>query len=182
MADYLPGASYSPARHFATLPQPMFESADKLRRDVAEMLEALRGLGAGRYAAVFDAKAVVAETPSDTSEEEWALRRLLQSQAQALLRLPTALHGGDELGDPFAEWTDDEFLLVVVNGKVGVLVACADAARLEADAGRLLHALFDRLLRLDSGWRVDEKGRGLFFGSPRLDTIVVPRPGPDPGA
>jgi hypothetical protein len=63
-----------------------------------------------------------------------------------------------------------------VNGKVGVLVACTDAARLETDAQRLLHALFDRLLRLDPAWRVDEKGRGLFFGSPRLDTVVIPRP------
>ncbi len=53
------------------------------------------------------------------------------------------------MGDPFAEWTSDEFLLAVVNGKVGVLVACADAARLEADAERLLRALFDRLLRLE---------------------------------
>ncbi len=154
----------------------MFESADTLRRNVSEMLDALRELGAGRYAAVFDAKTVVCESPDQTSEGEWALRRLLQSHAETVLRLPGALHAGDEMGDPFAEWTSDEFLLSVVNGKVGVLVACADAARLEADAERLLHALFDRLLRLDPAWRVDEKGRGLFFGSPRLDTVVIPRP------
>jgi len=154
----------------------MFESADTLHRHVAEMLEAMRELCAGRYAAVFDAKRVVAESPDDTSEAEWALRRLLQSRGADLLRLPTALHGGDEMGDPFEEWTSDEFLLAVVNGKVGVLVACSDAARLEQDAQRLLRALFDRLLRLDSGWRVDDKGRGLFFGSPRLDTVVIPRP------
>jgi hypothetical protein len=156
----------------------MFESSDKLRRDVSEMLDALRGLGAGRYAAVFDAKAVVAESPDETSEAEWPLRRLLQSRAEALLRLPAALHAGDEMGDPFDEWTDDEFLLAVVNGKVGVLVACSDAAQLEKGAQRLLRALFDRLLRLDAGWRVDDKGRGLFFGSPRLDTVVIPRPAP----
>jgi hypothetical protein len=156
----------------------MFESADKLRRDVAEMLDALRGLGASRYAAVFDAKAVVAESPDETSEGEWALRRLLQSQAESLLRLPAALHAGDEMSDLFSDWTGDEFLLAVVNGRVGVLVACADAARLEADSERLLRALFDRLLRLDPSWRIDEKGRGLFFGSPRLDTVVIPRPAP----
>ena len=57
-----------------------------------------------------------------------------------------------------------------------MLVACVDAARLETDAQRLLHALFDRLLRLEPAWRIDEKGRGLFFGSPRLDTLVIPRP------
>jgi len=157
----------------------MFESADKLRRDVAEMLDALRGLGASRYAAVFDAKTVVAESPDETSEDEWALRRLLQSRADSLLRLPGALHGAEEMGeDPFCEWTSDEFLLAVVNGKVGVLVACADAARLEADSERLMRALFDRLLRLEPAWRIDEKGRGLFFGSPRLDTVVIPRPAP----
>jgi hypothetical protein len=64
----------------------------------------------------------------------------------------------------------------VLNGRVGVLVACADAARLEAEAGRLLKTLADRLLRLNGSWRLDERGRGLFFGSPRLDTVVIPRP------
>ena len=155
----------------------MFESEARLRRDVAQMLESLRELGAGRYAAVFDAKAVIAESPAETNEGEWALRRLLQDRAEALLRLPAALHGGDEMSDIFSDWTADEFLLAVVNGKVGVLVACADAAGLEADAGRLLRALVDRLLRLDPAWRTDEKGRGLFFGSPRLDTVVIPSPG-----
>lgn len=161
----------------------MFESRDKLRRDVAEMLAALRELGTGRYAAAFDSKAVVEENPDQTTQAEWPLRRLLQSQASALLRVPGALHGGDDMnGDPFAEWTEDEFLLAVVNGKVGVLVACPNAAQLEADSGRLLRALFDRLLRLEPGWRVDEKGRGLFFGSPRLDTVVIPRPEAEPPA
>jgi hypothetical protein len=101
---------------------------------------------------------------------------MLQSRSESLLRLPAALHGGEEMSDIFADWTEDEFLLAVVNGRVGVLVACADAARLEADADRLLRALVDRLLRLDPSWRIDEKGRGLFFGSPRLDTVVIPKP------
>jgi hypothetical protein len=154
----------------------MLESESKLRRDVAELVESLRELGAGRYAVVFDAKAVVAESPSQTNEGEWALRRLVQSQAGLLLRLPAALQGGDELNDLFTEWTADEFLLAVVNGKVGVLVACRDAAKLQAESDRLLRALVDRLLRIDSAWRVDEKGRGLFLGSPRLDTVVIPKP------
>ena len=154
----------------------MLESEAKLRRDVAGMLDSLRELGGGRYAAVFDARAVVAESPDQTSEGEWGLRRLLQSQAGSLLRLPAALQAGDEMSDLFSEWTADAFLLAVVNGKVGLLVACSDAARLEADAERLLHALVDRLLRLNPAWRYDEKGRGLFFGSPRLDTIVIPKP------
>jgi len=154
----------------------MFESASRLRRDVSEMLDALRELAESRYAAVFDATAVVAESPAETAEGQWALRRLLQSQAEALLRLPRALSDGDEIADLFADYGDEEFLLAVVNGKLGVLVACADPTRLKADSERLLPALVDRLLRLDDRYRLDEKGRGLFWGSPRLDTVVIPRP------
>ncbi len=159
----------------------MFESVDKLRRDVAEMLDALRELGAGRYAAVFDAKAVAVESPAKSPEGNEALRLLLQDRGESLLRVPAALHGGEEMADLFDGWTNDEFWLAVVNGKVGVLVACEDAAKLEADSGRLVRALVDRLLRLNRAWRFDERGRGLFFGSPRLDTVVIPRPPGGPG-
>jgi len=159
----------------------MFESSDSLRRDVNDLLEALRGLADGRYAAVFDASAMVAESPSETPEGEWTLRHLVQDRARELLRLPAALHDGEEMSDLFADWTADEFLLVVLNGRVGVLVACPDAARLEAEAGRLLRALADRLLRLNGAWRLDERGRGLFFGSPRLATVVIPRPADEGG-
>ena len=140
------------------------------------MLDALRVLGESRYAAVFDATAVVAESPAETAEGQWALRRLLQSQAEALLRLPRALQSGEEVADLFADYADEEFLLAVVNGKLGLLVACGDATRLKDDSERLLPALVDRLLRLDDRYRLDEKGRGLFWGSPRLDTVVIPRP------
>jgi hypothetical protein len=154
----------------------MFESASRLRRDVHEMLGALRELAESRYAAVFDATSLVAESPDETAEGQWALRRLLQSKADALLRLPRALESGEEVSDLFADYGQEEFLLAVVNGKLGVLVACSDATRLKDDSERLLPALFDRLLRLDDRYRLDEKGRGLFWGSPRLDTVVIPRP------
>ena len=140
------------------------------------MLGALRELAESRFAAVFDATAVVAESPAETAEGQWALRRLLQSNAEELLRLPRALQSGEEVADLFADYGDEEFLLAVVNGKLGVLVACADATKLKDDSERLLPALFDRLLRLDDRYRLDEKGRGLFWGSPRLDTVVIPRP------
>ena len=140
------------------------------------MLGALRELAESRFAAVFDATAVVAESPAETAEGQWALRRLLQSKAEELLHLPRALQSGEEVADLFADYGDEEFLLAVVNGKLGVLVACADATKLKDDSERLLPALFDRLLRLDDRYRLDEKGRGLFWGSPRLDTVVIPRP------
>jgi hypothetical protein len=154
----------------------MLETEGRLRRDVAELLDSLRELGSGRWAAVFDAKGVVAESPGEAGEGEWVLRRLIQDRGAALLRVPAALHGGQEMDDLFESWTADEFWLAVLNGRVGVLVACADAARLEAESAQLVRALVDRLLRLNPAWRLDEKGRGLFFGSPRLDTVVIPRP------
>lgn len=158
----------------------MFESRDKLQRDVGELVEALRGLGGGRYAAVFDAKQVVSESPAEANGDDAPLRRLVRRSGGPLLRVPAALRSGEEMGDLFSDFPGDEFLLAVVNGRVGILVACADAVRLEAESARLLRALVDRLLRLESGWRLDEQGRGLFFGSPRFDTVVIPRPDAEP--
>jgi hypothetical protein len=154
----------------------MFESETRLRQDVVDILDSFRGLGEGAFAAVFDARAIVAESAAEDAESAPALRRLLAGEAASLLRLPGALQRGDETSDLFASFEKDEFLLAVVNGKVGLLVACADAERLEQESARLVRALVDRLLRLDPAWRYDEKGRGIFFGSPRLDTVVIPRP------
>jgi hypothetical protein len=154
----------------------VFESKERLQEDVRRLLDSLRGLGEGRYAALFDAKGVLLESPGDSSEGEWVLRRLVQSHAVALFAVPSALHRGEEMRDVFEDWEDDEFFLALVNGRVGVLVACPHAQRLEDESGQLLEVLVDRLLRLNPAWRLDEKGRGLFFGSPRLDTVVIGRP------
>jgi hypothetical protein len=166
----------------------MFQSKEKLQEDARSLLEALLRLGEGRYAALFDAKGVLIESPDDSKEGarprdserhpegQWVLRRLVQARAEALFRLPAALHGGQEMDDLFADWESDEFFLAFLNGKVGLLVACPDAQRLQDQSGKLLKVLADRLLRLNPAWRLDEKGRGLFFGSPRLDTVVIGRP------
>ena len=119
----------------------MFESPARLRRDVSEMLDSLRVLGAGRYAAVFDAMAVVAESPTGTNESEWGLRRLLQDHGRAVLQLPATLHGGEEMGDLFSDWTEDEFLLAVVNGKLGVLCSPNDLSYLLEGVERQLARL-----------------------------------------
>jgi len=79
------------------------------------------------------------------------------------------------MSDLFEAW-EDEFFLVFLNGRVGLLVACPDAKRLEVGSGKLLEVMVDRLLRFNPAWRLDERGRGLFFGSPRLDTVVIERP------
>jgi hypothetical protein len=171
----------------------MFESKAGLQEDVRGLLDALRELGGGRYAALFDAKEVLLQSPDEGLPLQAGmpfggdLRRLVQSRAEALFALPAALHApdvpgdrgqarGGEMSDVFEAWTEDEFFLAFLNGRVGLLVACPDAKRLQSESGRLLEVMADRLLRFNPAWRVDERGRGLFFGSPRLDTVVIERP------
>ena len=153
----------------------MFESTARLREDVHRLLAALRELAEGPYAALFDSKGVLLESPDDAGEGGWRLRRLVQNRAEALFHVPAALHGGEEMSDLFEDLEGDEFFLAFLNGRVGILVACPDAKRLEEASGKLLKVLADRLLRLNPAWRLDERGRGLFFGS-RLDTVVIGRP------
>ncbi len=154
----------------------MFESPKRLQEDVSGLLSALRTLAEGRYAALFDAKGVLMQSPAEDAPGVWALRRVLETQAAALFRIPSALQGGQEIEDVFDEWHAEEFFLAFVNGKVGLMVACPDAKRVEAESGELLNVLVDRLLRLNAAWRLDERGRGLFAGRPRLDTVAIERP------
>ena len=154
----------------------VFESKATLRDDARRLLDALRELGEGRYAALFDRKGLLLESPGESSEG-WPLRRFVESRGEALFRLPAALHGGEEMKDLFEDVDADAFFVAFLNGRVGILVACADPQRLEEQSGEVLKVLADRLLRLEPSWRLDERGRGLFFGSPRLDTIVIGRPG-----
>jgi hypothetical protein len=154
----------------------MFESKARLQEDVHRLLGALRRLTEGRYAALFDRKGVLLESPDDAGGGGWRLRRFVQSRAEALFHVPAALHGGEEMSDLFEDLEGDEFFLAFLNGRVGVLVACPDAAQLQEASGELVKVLADRLLRFNPAWRLDERGRGLFFGSPRLDTVVIGRP------
>jgi hypothetical protein len=149
----------------------VFESHSRLLEDAQRLVEALRELGEGRYAVLFDRKGVLLEATPDA-----ALRGLVRDRAAALFELPSILRGEEGPEDLFEAWPDEEFFLAFLNGRVGVLVACPDAKRLEDESARLLKTLADRLLRLNPAWRLDERGRGLFFGSPRLDTVVISRP------
>ncbi len=155
------GAGYSAA---------VFESKARLQEDVQRLVEALRELGEGRYASLFEPGRVLLESPPDP-----LLRELVEGRVDALFRLPAALRGEEEMADLFEHWREDEFFLAFLNGRVGILVACPDAKGLEDESGELLKILADRLLRLNASWRLDERGRGLFFGSPRLDTVVIGR-------
>ena len=154
----------------------VFESKAELREDARRLLDTLRELGDGRCAVLFDRKGVLLESPGDSSEG-WSLRRFVESRGEDIFRLPAALHGGEEMKDLFEDLDTDAFFVAFLNGRVGIVVACADPQRLEDQSGKVLEVLADRLLRLEPSWRLDERGRGLFFGSPRLDTIVIGRPG-----
>jgi hypothetical protein len=155
----------------------MFESTQKLGEEVRSLLDSMRELGGGRYAAVFDPKAILFESPVEGREGEWVLRRFLRDHLEALFRVPAALHSGEEMEDVFADWENDEFFLAIVNGRVGLLVACPEAEKLKDASPRLLKVLADRLFRLNPAYRLDEKGRGFLLGRPRLDTVVIGRAG-----
>jgi len=148
-------------------------AGSRRREDLLEVLEAIRDLGEGRYACVLDAGGLVADTPEPEDGHLFALRQLLQDRRQSLLAIPTALEEERDSDDPFADWSQDEFLLAVLNRRAALVVACPDAEALKDSASALLRVWVDRMLRYDERYRFDPDGRGLFFGRPRLDVVVV---------
>lgn len=170
--DATPEAPLAPGRR--TPEAALFESTGRLAEDIRRLLGALREIGGGRYACLLEPGGILFE---DTGQEgaAWPLRRFLEQRAGALFAIPRALHSGGEMEDTFADWEEDAFLLVFVNGRVGIVVACPDPATLEKQGQKVLKVLVDRLIRYNTAWRADEKGRGFFFSRPRLDTVVVGR-------
>lgn len=156
----------------------MLESRERLEREIGDLLVLIRSEGEGRYACLMDAKGVFLEDPaSASSPQNAALRRSLETRRDALFRLPGQMDGEGPGEDLFAEWSDDAFLLAFLNGRVVLVVVCPDAEGLRARIDRPLRVLADRLLRWNSTYRLDEKGRGLFFTTPRLDVVVIGRGG-----
>ena len=140
---------------------------------MVELLEAVRGLAGGRYACIVEPAGILFESPEPEEREAWALRRFLEEKCTALFAIPRALADGTSMDDVFAEWQEDEFFLAFVNGRVAVVVACPEAEPLRARAFPLLKVLADQLFRYNETYRLDPEGRGLFFGRPRLDIVVV---------
>jgi hypothetical protein len=151
----------------------VFESSRRLSGEVVELLETLRGLAGGRYACVAEPKGIVFESPEPEGREAWALRRFLEDRCSALFAIPKAMADGTSMDDAFEGWQEDEFFLAFVNGRVALVVACPDAESLRERAFPLLKVLADRLFRYNESYRLDPEGRGLFFGRPRLDIVVV---------
>jgi hypothetical protein len=152
----------------------VFESKEQLGEEILALLEALRRLSDGRYACVVEPGRLLFEcgTPD---EPGWPLRQLFERRSGELFELPQRMAEGAALDDMFAGWDEDEFLLAFLNGRVAVALVCPEAEPVRAEAEKPLRALADRLLRFDERWRLDAQGRGLFFGQPRLDLIVVGR-------
>jgi hypothetical protein len=153
----------------------MFDSKDRLAGEIAELVEALRGLVDGRYACLLDAKALHFESPAPGETGLWALRRFLEDRRAQVLAVPGGLAAEGPMDDVFAGWDEDDFLLAVWNGRVALVLACPDAEAVRDRVDRPLRALMDRLFRWDPTYRLDPQGRGLFLGRAKLDLIVVGR-------
>jgi hypothetical protein len=151
----------------------IFESHSALRQGLLEAMDAIRALGEGRYACVLDAGAIVLESPEPADGRSFALRQLIEDRRAAILSIPQTLADNGPLEDVFTDWHEDEFLLAFLNQRVALVVACPDAEALKESGTQLWPVWADRVLRFDERYRIDPKGRGLLFGSPRLDLVVI---------
>jgi len=153
----------------------VFESSSKLAEEIADLLLLVREVARGRYACLVEPGKTVFESPSEGERDLGALQAFLNERRSALFSLPSAMASEEPMEDVFAGWDHDEFLLAFLNGRVALVLACPEAARAQELTERPLRALADRLLRYNPTYRMDGKGRGFFFGSPRLDLVVVGR-------
>jgi hypothetical protein len=153
----------------------MFDSRERLARDIGELLGLIRGLAEARYACLTEPGRVVFEDPPSEESGNGGLRRFIDGRTADLFRIPAALAAGDALEDVFEGWDTDDFVLAILNGRVALVVACPDGERLRARIDDPLRALADRLLRWNAAYRLDPHGRGLFFSTPKLDVVVVSR-------
>jgi hypothetical protein len=151
-------------------------STTRLAEDVRRLLDGIRGMAQGRYACIIEPGRVLFESADPESEGAWMLRRFLEQHSAAVFALPEAMEAGGPQDDVFGDWEQDEFLLAIINGKVALVVACPEAEALREQVRKPLAALADRLFRYNSSWRYDPRGRGFFFGHPKLDLVVVGRP------
>jgi hypothetical protein len=151
----------------------IFESRPALRQGLLEAVEAIRNLGQGRYACVLDAGGIVLESPEPADGRSFALRQLIEERRASIFSIPQTLADEAPMEDAFAEWREDEFLLAFLNQRVALVVACPDAEGLKERAAPLWPVWADRVLRYDERYRIDPRGRGLLFGSPRLDVVVI---------
>jgi hypothetical protein len=146
------------------------------------VVEVIRNRGQGRYACLLDAGGIVVDSPEPPDGRAFALKQLIEERRAAILAIPQTLAAETPMDDAFADWHEDQFLLAFLNQRVALVVACPDAEALKEDAAQLWPVWADRVLRYDERYRIDPRGRGLLFGSPRLDLVVIGGAGePGPG-
>lgn len=158
----------------------MFESKEALSRQIQDLLQALLRAAEGRYACLLEPTKLLFEAHDPEGETDWALRRLLEARSAALFAIPQGLAADTPMDDVFEGWEEDDFLLAFVNERVALVIACPDAEGVRDRMLEPLRVLVDRLLRFDETFRVNARGRGLFFGRPKLDLVVAGR-GPKSG-
>jgi hypothetical protein len=141
------------------------------------LLATLRQESDGRYACLLDrAQGVIAEDPAaDEDVMVGPLRAFLERQRDAVFALGDGMAAGGPAEDAFAGWDDDDFFVCVVNGRVAAVVACTEPEALHDPSLPILRALVDAVMRTDAAYRLDQTGRGLFLGRPRLDMVVARR-------
>jgi hypothetical protein len=156
----------------------MLETQTTLFEEIRKLLGALRSIGEGRYACLIEPGGLLLEDSAAADEDTWVIRRFVEQRISKLFEIPKSLELTGPTEDLFEDWAEDEFFLAFINGKVGILVACPNAAALEVEAPRALKALADRLFRVNAAWRLDDRGRGLLLGRPRLDMVVIGKAAP----
>jgi hypothetical protein len=160
----------------------VFESESRLREEVAGLLAGIRERADARYVCVAEPGGVRFET-AEPSDAPWPSRQFIEQRLSALFAIPGSMAADGPGEDVFADWQspaghrEDEFFLAFINGKIALIVVCPEAEPLRDELRKPIQALADRLFRLNAAWRVDEKGRGLFLGRPRLDLVVIGRQG-----
>lgn len=150
-------------------------SEASLREDVSHLVGVIRDLAGGRYACLLDRTGILMEDPEPEEPEVRALRQRLEAAIEALFALPAAMAGEGPEEDVLAGWDHDDVFLAFLNGKVALVVACPSAEGAREALMKPLKALADRLLRWRETYRLDERGRGFFFGQPRLDIVTLGR-------
>jgi hypothetical protein len=154
----------------------VFESPRRLEEDIERLLGALREAASARDALLVEPSGVLFASAADEGAAGWTARRFLEPRLVRLFSLPASLEGAGPAEDVFEGWDDDEILLAFLNGRIALVLLCPDAEGARGAVVRPFAALADRLLRWRPALRVDERGRGLFFGRPRVDWVVIGRP------
>ena len=149
----------------------MFESRETLAHEILGLLETLRDLAPGPEACLFDKKGLLfASVEGEGAGRLWSF---LEDRRESVFSIPGKLASEGPFEDPFESWEGGDVLLAFLNGRVALALSCANAEEAQHEIRPPLNALVDRLLRYEAGYRIDTEGRGLFFGSPKLDLVVV---------